>query len=343
MTSIKDIAKFAQVAQGTASIVLNGKGDQYRISSATQKRILDAAKALDYRPNISARRLRSGGETVAPIIALFWTIDTRTSLIGRFLKSIQNSIFYSSEECELLIQPYVGSDLSSMKSLITGTRYNGAIIANPTEEDEQYLEESNPMVPIVLYQRSSTKYSCVNVDNSYTGMEVARLFANRGHQDVGIIIPDVSSAAIRLRKEGFLAEAKELGLKVADEHIIYSEFSEKGGYNAAMQLLESSKKPSALFILSDQISVGVINALNEKSINVPEEIEIVGHDDDDFSQFTTPPLTTMHLPVEEMATASVEIMLDLINHHKDSPIVQNFETKLLVRKSCGGFISREDL
>lgn len=337
MASIKEIAKLAQVSQGTASIVLNGKGDQLRISPATQKRIFEAAKKLDYRPNISARRLRTGGETVLPIIALFWTIDTRTALIGRFLKGIQNSIFSFKEEYELLIQPFVGSRLSSINSLVTGTRFNGAIIANPTEEDELFLEQTELNVPIVLYQRSSLKYSCVNVDNYHTGMEVARLFASRGHRDVAMIIPDVSSAAIRLRKEGFLLKAKENGLQVAPDHVIYADFSEHGGYDAAKRLLQVEHRPTAVFVLSDQMSVGALSAFSADGVQVPDDLELVSHDDYDVAQYTSPSLTTMHLPVEEMAGTSVKILIDLMHHKVEAPVIQNFETHLVIRNSCGGF------
>lgn len=335
MASIKEIAKLAQVSQGTASIVLNGKGDQFRISSATQQKIFEAAKQLDYRPNISARRLRSGGETVSPVIALFWTLDTRTPLIGRFLKGVQDSISTFEEEYDLLIQPYVGSRINEVRSLLTGTRFNGAIIANPTEEDERYLEQVDPNVPIVLYQRSSDKYSYVNVDNDRTGREVARLFYQRGHRRLGIVIPDASSAAIRLRKEGFLDAAREVGAPVAPEHIVYSDFSETGGYEAIQRLFQSGGMPTALFVLSDQMSVGALMALNERGIRVPQEMELVSHDDYEVARYTIPPLTTMHLPVEEMANACVQILIDLMYHKAPAPIQRHFETHLVVRKSCG--------
>ncbi|MBP1995628.1 LacI family DNA-binding transcriptional regulator [Paenibacillus eucommiae] len=339
MSSIKEIAKLAEVSQGTASIVLNGKGDQQRISQATQQRIYDAARKLDYRPNISARRLRSGGETVAPIIALFWTLDTRASLIGRFLKGVHDELKLSEEEHELLIQPYVSTRLCDVKSLITGTRFNAAIIANATEEDEKFLNEANINVPIVLHLRSSDKYSSVSVDNYQTGQEVARLFASRGHKRAGLIVPELSSRAIRNRMEGFLDGAKAYGLEISAEHITGGDFTEEGGYNAADQLLLAEERPSSLFVLSDQMAIGVLAKLHERNIRVPEEIEIVGHDDSESSRFAYPSLTTVHLPVEEMAATCVQLSIDLMNHQIVPPVAKIFTPHIVVRNSCGDFIN----
>ncbi|TBL71394.1 LacI family DNA-binding transcriptional regulator [Paenibacillus thalictri] len=339
MASVKEIAKLANVSQGTASMVLNGKGDQYRISTATQQKILEVARRLNYQPNISARRLRSGGETVLPIIALFWALDTRTFLMSRFLKAVQNSFNGMHDEYELLVQPFVGTKLHEVRSLLTGTRFNGAIIANATEEDEQFLEQANLLVPIVLYQRSSDKYTCVHVDSFVSGERIASLFASRNHREVGLIVPGVSSKAIRMRKEGFLSKTQELGLTVKEHHTLYGDFSERGGYEAIRQLLGSGGPlPTALFMLSDQMAVGALMALDEAGVAVPQQIEIVGHDDDDVTRFTIPTLTTVHLPVEKMAKECVKQLVDLMQHKSSEPVVRKFETHIKFRKSCGGFI-----
>ncbi|NHN31380.1 LacI family DNA-binding transcriptional regulator [Paenibacillus agricola] len=337
MSSIKDIAKLAQVSPGTASLVLNGKGTALRISTATQQRILEAARALDYSPNISARRLRSGGETVAPIIALFWTIDTRASLIGRYLKGVQDIIYAQETEYELLIQPYVGGRLKDVKSLVTGTRFNGAIIANATAADEAYLQSAPVKVPAVLYQRYSDKFGTINVDNYHTGQEVARLFASRGHSLTGLVIPKVSSRAIHDRKKGFLDQASAVGLPVAAAHIAEGEFSEEGGYQATRVLLQAEVKPSALFVLSDQMAVGALAALREAGLRVPEDIELVGHDDNEIARFTVPPLTTIHFPVEEMAQACIKLLIDVMHHQVATPTSTMFKPHFVFRQSCGDF------
>lgn len=336
MVSIKEIAKLAGVSQSTASMVLNSKGDYYRISPATQQRILEAARQLGYQPNISARRLRSGGEKVLPIIALMWTLDTRAHLVGRFLKGIQQGLSELEDEYELLIVPFVDNMLSEVRSLLTGTRFNGAIIANTTEQDELFLEQSDLNVPIVLYQRRSSKYNTVSVDSFKTGQMVAEKFAERGHRRLGLVMPDVSSQAIRLRKDGFVAKARELGMELLEHHIVYEDYSELGGYTAAKQLFATGGDlPTAIFATSDQMAVGILHALHELGIRVPEQVELIGHDNESVTRFTVPSLSTVHLPVEEMAKECVKLLADMMQHKSGHKVDKLFETSIVVRETCG--------
>lgn len=344
MASLRQIAKLAGVSPGTASFVLNGKGEQYRISASTQQKVLEVAQELNYKPNISARRLRSGGEKVLPIIALFWTLDTRAKLIGRYLNALQIALEGLEQEYELLIQPYENGKLSEVASLQTGTRFNGAIIANLSEEDQSFLEQAKLNVPIVIYQRNSTKYTCVNVDSLQTGAKVAEHFQQHGHQRLGLIVPDNSSHAIFLRKEGFIRRARELGLQLAEEHIVYESFSEAGGYAAIDKLLNrpllpqqsQHQQPTALFVLSDQMAVGCLRALQQHGRRVPEDLELIGHDNDAVSEFTVPSLSTVHLPVEEMAAASISLLDELIQHKTEDTKNLSFDTQLVIRESCRG-------
>ncbi|RRJ64204.1 LacI family transcriptional regulator [Paenibacillus oralis] len=337
MASIKEIAQLANVSQGTASMVLNGKGDKYRISAATQQKILEAAKQLNYQPNISARRLRSGGETVLPIIALFWTLDTRAALVGRFLKGLQHAMSELEDEYELLIHPYVGTKLSEVQSLVTGTRFNGAIIANSTEEDDEFLETADLNVPVVLYQRDSNKYASVSVDSYESGGMVAEMLYGRGHRKVGLIVPDVSSRAIRLREAGFMAKAAELGMDAGEAWIVYEDFSEQGGYEAVKRLKpEGGAWPSAIFALSDQMAVGALKALDECGVKVPEELEIIGYDNDEVTNYTVPTLSTVHLPVEEMAGESLRLLIEMMRYQTNVKTAKQMDTRIVMRKSCGG-------
>lgn len=336
MVNIKEVASFAKVAPGTASVVLNGRGDELRISQATQKRIWDAARSLGYQPNISARRLRSGDSTGVPVIALFWTLDTRSLLMNRFLRGIKPQ--FHNSEFDLLIQPFEASNLRNVDSLNSGTRFNGAIITNATEEDEEFLNNTDLSFPVVLHLRDSQKYSSVNVDNYYSGMEVARLFASRGHKDVGLILPNVSSSAIRLRKEGFISGAEQYGLTLSHDRIIHQAFSEEGGAQAAYKMFAGTKKPTAIFVSSDQMATGALFTANELGIRVPENVEILGHDNYDSARYTIPSLSTINLPVEEMAGKSVELLMNMITHRVKSPQSVIFDTHLVVRKSCGDFV-----
>lgn len=332
MATIREIAEKAGVSVGTVSFILNGKAEKMRISAATQKRVLEVAKNLGYLPSISARRLRNSEEKQTPIITILWTIDARASLMSRFLQGIQKKSSFKDGMFELLIQPYENGKLNEVESLQTGTRFNGAIIANASEEDLKYLEKTNLKVPIVLYQRYSRRYSTVNVDSKLTGREVAEHLFEKGHKKVGIVVPTISSQAVDYRLEGFLSAVKDLGME--NLYILRDNFTEEGGYSVVKSLVKEAKElPTALFFLSDPMAVGAILACHELGVRIPEELEIIGHDNDDQTAYTFPPLTTVHLPVEEMAVASVNQLLDIINHRLTTPVSLQFRSELVIRKT----------
>ncbi|SFL33349.1 transcriptional regulator, LacI family [Gracilibacillus orientalis] len=333
MATIRDIAKRAEVSPGTVSFVLNGKGDHMRIAAKTQEKILKIAKELGYLPSISARRLRNSESKNVPVIAILWTLDTRASLISRFLKGIQNKSLFKENLFEILIQPYENGKLSEVESLHTGNKYNGAIIANASDEDLRYIEDSNLKVPIVLYQRKSDKYSTVNVDGKKTGLDVAEFLYEKNQKNVGIVVPNLSSQAVSLRQDGFLEGVNTLGMN--NLCVKYGDFSEKGGYDAMESLIKQTNSlPEALFFLSDPMAVGALSACHEYGIRIPEDLKIIGHDNDEQTSYTAPSLTTVHLPVEVMAGACVNQLIGQINQTIETATKEQYETNIIVRKSC---------
>ncbi|MEF3329755.1 MULTISPECIES: LacI family DNA-binding transcriptional regulator [Oceanobacillus] len=333
MATIREIAEKAGVSSGTVSFILNGKADKMRISASTQKRVLEVAREMGYLPSISARRLRNEGEKNIPIITLLWTLDARASLVSRFLQGIQNLSLYRDGLFELLIQPYENGKLHEVDSLYTGTRFNGAIITNASNEDMDFLENNKLKVPLVVYLRETKKYSSVTVDGKLTGNMVASYLADKGHKEVGIVIPNISSQAIELRQEGFLNGITEYNLK--NTHTLSGDFSEDGGYKTMRALIkQSGELPTALFFLSDPMAIGALSACNEFGLRVPEDIEIIGHDNNEQAPYTYPSLTTVHLPVEEMAIACVHQLMDTINHQIESPVSLQFKTEIIERRSC---------
>jgi LacI family transcriptional regulator len=337
MASIRDIAKIAEVSIATASFVLNAKGDQMRISEVTQKKILDAANELKYRPNISARRLRVGDGKTVPVIAIFWTMDSRAPLLGRFLQGIQRHYSQHTREFELLIQPYHNSNIEKIDSLITGTRFNGAIIAYASESDRNYLENTNLKVPIVMYQRDSKKHSSVKVDNYDMGVKVAELLANRGHKTAGLIVPDLSSQSIDLTKEGFINGCQSQGLQLLPEHIIYGRASGEGGFHSTKELIKKGDPPSAVFYPNDTMAASGLAAFHEAGIRIPQDTEIIGVGNYEHTQFTIPSLSVVHLPEEDMAYTCLNTLMDLLENKVAGPVSTILETSFVFRQSCGGF------
>ncbi|MCD7840682.1 MAG: LacI family transcriptional regulator, partial [Erysipelotrichaceae bacterium] len=157
MSSIKDVAKEANVSISTVSIVINGKAKERKISEETQDKVLKAMEKLNYQPNLSAKRLRASDSRKT--IALFWTTDFRGIMLSRFLTGLQNEITKSQYNYDIIIYPYKNDQLNKEDTLTKISNFHGAIIANASNKDIDFLKKLKPMVPIVLYNREVEEYS----------------------------------------------------------------------------------------------------------------------------------------------------------------------------------------
>lgn len=133
MPTIKEIAQYTGFSASTVSIVLSGKSNARKIPETTQQIVLKAAKELNYRPNVSARRLRNAEFARRFIIAVFWSNDFLAPMITRFLKGIEEELERSGREVETIVRPYVSGNLHQAASLMEIQMFNAAIICNASE------------------------------------------------------------------------------------------------------------------------------------------------------------------------------------------------------------------
>ena len=203
MPTIKDIAKAADVSIATVSIVLNGKGKERKISGETQKRILEIAHKMNYVPNQSAKKLRvTGGDSYS--VAFYWATDFRINYLARITLGLQREIMKYDKPIHLTVVPYKVDELQKQLEVEQNRFFNGIIIANMSEKDMEYLENSDFPCPIVLFNRTSEKYGCVTMDNYEIGRSVGRHLLNKGCIHPGVLTHDTSFPIMRMWMDGFL-------------------------------------------------------------------------------------------------------------------------------------------
>jgi len=340
MSTIKEIAEKTKLSVGTVSIVLNGRGDEMRISKKTQQRVLEAAQGLGYLPNISARRLRQSGLRNMPSVVSFWPTDLAPELLGRFFAGAQNPILEQECAFEMTIQPYKRGQVDRIRELCDKGVYHGAIITGVSAEEQRYLESNRFGVPAVLFNRESSVFSCVYADSYEIGRKVAELFCSRGHRKVGVIVPEhLVQAENNLRYRGFVESCARYGLELEDRHIQIAPMSMEGGNSAARRIVEGGGKlPTAIFFPIGVMAIGALPVFHRAAIRIPEDLEIVTYGDHEAEKYSVPSLTTVKLPVEEMAAACIRLVLGLIQDPGSGPKSIVFETPFVFRESCGGFI-----
>jgi DNA-binding LacI/PurR family transcriptional regulator len=338
-----DIAKHANTSVTTVSIVLGNRPNTVAISGGTRQAVVAAARELGYAPDMAARRLRrNGGGERTIVLAIAHPVDGRLSLISRIVASVQRQLHVLRDDLagtgvvQLIVETYELGALRQLRGLSDPFWFNGLLVTNTAPEDDAYLEALTPSVPIVLFQRA-TRHSSVNTDSELVGRMATQHLIDLGHRRIALIYPDAGSQAQALRIRGFQETMQRAGLPAGAEAVTHGGDWAAGAYNAAQQLLSPSTgaRPTALFATNDLLAIGAMRAIRDWGLRIPEQIAVVGCDDAEFAGYQEPPLTTVHLPIEEMAARATSILLDLIRQRVTAPIQESFPAHLVVRRSSG--------
>ena len=305
MITIKDVARAAGVSPSTVSIILNGKCEERKISEGTQGKVRAAMKELGYIPNISAGKLRE--KSPQRIVALFWTLDYRDIMLARFLKGLQAEIARLNLDYKIEIIPYKNGELCKETSLEAVADYHAAIIANAGSADMEYLRELDPLIPIVLYNRKTEKLGSVYIDDEEiagAAFEVLKKYKNVTVVDVPHAFPGMS---IRDKKLTALLEKRHY-------KTVFSETNDAaGGYKVCSEI--DFDKTDAIYTPSDMIALGILNYAYKNGIHIPGKVKLlsIGNGLTQMDEYIGPGLSTIDIPLEEMAGKCLALVTDELN------------------------------
>lgn len=334
---IKEIAEKVGVSQSTVSVVLGGRGDRIRISKETQKKVLDAARELNYRPNIYARRLRQAEEEVPYVLAIFWRTDNLNSRVGRFIRGIYEASEKRECKVEVMIQPYRPGELMRHGEMLSGNRISGAVISGLSSEDQEALEAGDYTIPIILIGRESTKFHCVMMDSYRSGEQCIAYMAAPGIKTAAFIGFDNNSRAERKMEAGFMVGCRSRNIRVKEDWNVYLGCSSyENGYGAAREVLSKIELPSAWLVADSRLAGGIMDYCQDNGIRVPEDVRIIFFEESGILKYNRPPLSSVDVPSMEMAETALDIMLLACNSQIDIPIRREHLPLYCIRESSGG-------
>lgn len=331
---VKQIAEHLGLSSGTVSIVLNGRGDELRISKETQKIVMDTAKEMNYQPGKTQKRSqKTAGKRDSFCIGVFWNLHYMGGLLGQFYSGFQETVKQYQIKVEILLQPFEYDHLYAFEDAFSGNRYDGIIIGGLSEMDSDYLREHLFEKPIVLINQTMENYSSVYVDDYQTGRQCAELFHRNGHECAGIVFSENRSAASVLRYNGFAEECRKCGIQLRDEWKVTGTGNGVGGYEAVKQMLRCRELPTALFVQTSRMTSGVLAALRDEGIEVPGQMEIIAYGDRDYNQYTYPTITELYVSVSEMAANAMHLLLTILQNDLHITLSKLHETKLIYGES----------
>lgn len=319
---ISDIAEALGLSKMTVSAVLNGKGDDLRISQATQNKIQRVAKAMGYLPNISARKFRTSQHSNIPQFTIFWAIDSHSSLIGRTIMGMERAIVEKKINIDLNLKPFPVNHLAETINNTGINMFNGAIISNASEKDLNDLKDmTNLFAPILLFNQKSDALSSVTCNHYESSFKTTEMLAKRGHKNVALICPRHITSTYNLIRDGFLDGCDEFSLTCSEKNFRFGEATKQAGSQITSEIFRSRDSyPTAIFYLHDIMATGGLNALRALNIQIPSDVEIFAFGDKRYCSCTYPELSSLEMPVEEMAEKSLSILYDIINNRAEAPV-----------------------
>lgn len=323
--NIGEVAKSAGVSTTTVSRVINGVPT---VSEGNRRQVLEAIKRLKYHPNPSAQRLASGRtNTIGLIIPRFEGIF-RSFYALQVIKGIGTAA--ERQQCDLLLH------ITDGKSFLSPSAIDGVIFVDVygcEELLEQSLDQGLPTVVLNHYLQD-LPVSCVAIDNRTAAERVVDYLAKLGHKEIATITGDLKTQAGLDRLDGFVKAMKARQLPVRDDYIKFADFGLPSARAAAEALVTMKDRPTAIFVASDDMALETITVALAKGIRIPEELSIVGFDDNPVAMHGRIPLTTIRQPLVEMGETGLELLTQIMKGKRQTPSKLLLPTELIERDSC---------
>ncbi|PLS78909.1 MAG: transcriptional regulator [Chloroflexi bacterium] len=327
--TIKDIARQAGVSPSTVSRVLNSTKPV-----AVDKRalVLAAVEELQYRPNEMARGLARGRSMTVGVVVQ----DIGSPFFAWIVSGIEQGLDRAGYRPMLTTTHWRTDNKSDeVRSLqmVLERQGDGVIVVGSHIPDEQLrvVAEQVPMV-VVARRVQGLEAQCVFIDNRDAAYRATRYLIGLGHTRIAHIRGTAGHPDANEREAGYCLALTEAGLPVNERLIVDAQFTEQSGLAGVEKLLARGEQFTAIFAANDQSAYGVMLGLFNHGYRIPNDVSVIGFDDQFLSAYTLPPLTTVHQPSLEMGKVATEGLLRMINNQ--APRLPRFPGELIIRKSA---------
>lgn len=333
ITDIRDLADVLGLSITTVSRVLNNKAEKYRISESTRERVLQAAREYNYMPNKLARGLKlEKTDTIGLIIP-----DIANPFFADIARSIERQARAKNYLLILCDSNENHQVEKNLLNLLLSHRVEGIIIAPVGTDFESIKETHESGMPLVLIDRCSPTIDLPSItsDNYNGGFDAVNYLIQMGHRKIACIqgIPDSQPSLDRVR--GYKDAFKANQVPIDESLIVGDDFGSDNGYMQTRILFSMENPPTAIFALSNMISLGAIKAISEMGLKIPEDISIVSFDEQPYSAFLGTPMTTIGQKKSEMGQLAVDVLLKYIStdDYRKKRINMMLKTELIIRNS----------
>lgn len=328
MVTIKDVAKKSGFSVCTVSRALSGKG---YLKEETKQKIMDAVTELGYRPNTLAVNLKTGRrQTLALILPSLTNIyyPKLEKYLEAFASEKGYIIYLSNTEYQLekekqIIESLIGMDIA------------GVIIATTTSEHSHVKKLAQYNIPYVYLNRffDDDVSHCLHLDEYNAAYDAISYMIKLGHKNIGGIFQSFTNFTYKERCAGMIQALKDHGLSYSEDNMLLDINPEDmAASRKILHYLQKPNRPEAIFACNDMTAFNVYRACYILGLKIPEHVSVFGHDDCIMANFVTPPLSTVSVPVQQIASLTVNFIHEYLSTGNLTPFPV-LKTSLVIRNS----------
>jgi LacI family transcriptional regulator len=328
--TIKDIARKLQLSTSTVSRALRNAAD---VSIETRNAVLALSEELSYQPNKLALSLQQ--KQTHTIGVLVPNLDYVLSTMVKGIDEVALEAGYTVMVCQS--NESFGREIVNTRRLLDSL-VDGLIVSvsSETKVYDHLRKIQDKKVPMVIFDRTLKDIAVPQVElNNFEGGVIAtEHLIEQGYKRIAILAGPKNLGISNLRLDGYLHALKKNKIKPNPDHMIYCDFNQQYAYVATQELLSMKQRPDAIFTISDRMAVGAMLAIREKGLSMPEDIGLVGFNNEPITSLLTPGISSVEQPAFEMGKAAAKLFIELIHNNEDmSDTLVTLKPRLMIRAS----------
>jgi len=330
MASIKDIAKLSGVSKSTVSRVLRNEGF---VKAETRSRIIQVMEEQQYRPNIFAKGMRTNKSQSIGILFP----DLENPYFTQWFKvvdALAREKGYMNYIC--VTDPKGASEEERLDDLLAH-RIDGIVFFSYRKDEAliQKLLQIHTHTPVVCCDSMflDSGLPCVCADGEQGTFDATSYLMASGRKRLAYIKGGEAFNVVDNRYAGYLKALRANGYPLEESLVFNGAFTKTCGYRAAKQFMGLEDPPDAILAATDHMAMGVLDFLNGQGYDIPGDVAVFGHDNLPISEFSNPPLSSIALPIEDLAKRTVHLLIDLMENPGAGENQNVLECTLEIRKS----------
>jgi len=329
---ISEIAKKAGVSSMIVSRVMKGSPT---VKKADKERVEEAIKDLKMEKVILSSPRRKTGKVFGLVIPRFEDI-----FHSFYATEIIKGVFLAASRLRIDIMVHI-TERESHEDWLTSTAFDpayidGILFADINSDKQQLKKVLNRKISCIVLNNhlEGELINSISIDNEKAATDVCEYLIRLGHRCIATIAGDLTTEAGKKRLDGFKSSMRTHNIRQNPRYITVGHFLRSPAKKAMEELLKLPEPPTAVFAASDVMAMEAIDVIKRHGLRVPEDISIVGFDDNPLCAYSPVPLTTVWQPIGEMGRLGVELLNQMVSGRKKQLVKRSLRAKLVERKSC---------